>query len=59
MDKHVNAIDDISQLILKDLELLDTCDITNCLLLRKHFRDRNSGNRNENEHKTNNISSLV
>eukprot|EP01084_Bolivina_argentea_P008581 16048_1 len=41
MDKHNNDIEEISESMVRDFSLMNTCDIKNCSLLRNHFRDRN------------------
>eukprot|EP01084_Bolivina_argentea_P276966 472698_1 len=44
MEKHYNDIDNISSLMLHDFGLMNPCDASNCLLLFRHFRDRNNDN---------------
>ena len=40
MDKHYNDIDKISDLMIQDFKLMAKCNIRNCKLLGRHYRDR-------------------
>eukprot|EP01084_Bolivina_argentea_P061135 111743_1 len=54
LDDYIHIIDtynhndgDISELMAKDFQLIVECDIQNCLLLRRHYRNRNHNNKHQ------------
>ena len=42
MDHHQNDISGISQTIKRDIQLMNECDVQNCMALRRHYRNRDN-----------------